>query len=511
MFSRLLSSFGCFDAVLWLSVAVLVLLFVVWALFHRTSGAKSVPCLPRIPVLGSLPWVAAAGLPPHLLFTRISKRLGPLFSLYLGPHYTLVVNSYDLAREVLLTRGKDFAGRPNMVTTELLTRGGKDIAFCDYSPLWKSHRRLVHNSFTLFGEGSGRLQEIVQAAVDDLLDELLSSRRRSFDPSAAVTRAVTNVVCTLVFSATYRPKDEELQEVIRYNNGIVQTIATGALVDIYPWLKYFPNSCLTKLKKCIKVRDKLLQQKLDQHKAQMTDSDSGDPCDLLDALLRGQKGERSNVISDDHVLMTAAEAFGAGVETTSTTLLWIIAYLLHHPEVQTRAQKELEEQVGFDRPVRISDRTHLPFVEAVIQEGLRIRPVSPVLIPHTAMTQSSLGGHPVQPGTRVLVNMWAIHHQPKDWDQPDLFKPERFLDDRGERYSPSGFLPFGAGPRVCVGESLARLELFLFLSSLLQRVSFSLPPTEPAPNLQGRLGVVLQPLPYQVTVTPRPGWGGKQL
>ncbi|XP_072314705.1 cytochrome P450 17A2 [Eucyclogobius newberryi] len=393
-----------------------------------------------------------------------------------------------------------------MVTTDLLTRGGKDIAFCDYSPRWKSHRRLVHSSFTLFGEGSGRLQEIVLVAVDDLLDELLSSGGRAFDPTDAVTRAVTNVVCTLVFSATYRPEDEELQEVIRYNNGIVQTIATGGAADLYPWLKYFPSRSLDKLKQCIMVRDKLLQRKLDQQKALMTDSDPGDPRDLLDALLRGQKSERSEVISDDHVLMTAAEVFGAGVETTSTTLLWIIAYLLHHPEVQIRAQEELDEQVGLDRPVMISDRTRLPFVEAVIQESLRIRPVSPVLIPHTALTQTSLGGHLVQPGTRVLVNMWAIHHHPQHWDRPDLFRPERFLDDRGERHSPSGFLPFGAGPRVCVGESLARLELFLFLSSLLQRISFRLPPTAPAPNLQGRLSVVLQPLPYQVTVAARPGW-----
>uniref|UniRef100_A0A8C6UZ12 Cytochrome P450, family 17, subfamily A, polypeptide 2 n=1 Tax=Neogobius melanostomus TaxID=47308 RepID=A0A8C6UZ12_9GOBI len=368
----------------------------------------------------------------------------------------------------------------NYVTTELLTRGGKDIAFCDYSALWKSHRRLVHSALSLFGEG-GRLQDIVHGCVDDLVAELGSVGSRAFDPSAAVTRAVTNVVCTLVFSATYRRDDAELKEVIDYNNGIVETIARGGLVDLFPWLQRFPSRSLTKLKQCITVRDRLLQRKLDQHKG-----DGGvDPRDLLEALLRGQEGQKSEVISDDHVLMTAAETFGAGVETTSTTLLWIIAYMLHHPEVQARAQRELEEQVGLERPVRLSDRTRLP-----------------VLIPHTALTRTSLGGHPVQPGTRVLVNMWALHHNPTDWPKPDLFNP-RFLDGRGGRVSPSCFLPFGAGPRVCVGESLARLELFLFLSSLLQRISFSLPPAGPVPDLRGRLGVVLQPPPYLVVATPR--------
>lgn len=144
---------------------------------------------------------------------------------------------------------------------------------------------------------------------------------------------------------------------------------------------------------------------------------------------------------------------------------------------------------------------------------------------------SSIGGHPVQPGTRVLVNMWSIHHDPKSWDKPDLFNPgttppttcryvaiwsaphqtatsfhtstDRFLDHQGQRVTPSCFLPFGAGPRVCVGESLARLELFLFVSSLLQRMSFRLPKGAPLPSLQGRLGVVLQPLPFSVVVLPR--------
>ncbi|XP_074555300.1 cytochrome P450 17A2 [Halichoeres trimaculatus] len=479
----------------------------------RPPSSSSIPCLPRLPVLGSLPWLGG-GLPPHLLFSKLALRYGSLFALYLGPHYTVVVNNHQHAREVLLQRGKDFAGRPSMVTTDLLTRGGKDIAFSDYSPLWKMHRRLVHNSFTLFGEGTSRLQDIVLSSVDALCAELLSGGRHGFDPSPAVTRAVTNVVCTLVFSATYCHGDSELQEVIRYNDGIVQTITRGGLVDIYPWMKVFPNECLRKLKESIIIRDRLLSRKLDEHKALLSD---GDPRDLLDALLKGKTdsglGQRSSVpeeerITDDHVLMIAAEAFGAGVETTSTTLLWILAYLLHHPEIQKRVQKELDEHVGSERPVCMSDRGRLPYLDCVINEGMRIRPVSPVLIPHIAMTDSSIGGHCVASGTRVLVNMWSIHHDPRHWDKPDLFNPDRFLDDQGQRVTPSCFLPFGAGPRVCVGESLARLELFLFLSSLLQRIHFSLPDGAPLPNLQGRLGVVLQPLPYKVVVSPRAGWGG---
>uniref|UniRef100_A0A671K2Q8 Cytochrome P450, family 17, subfamily A, polypeptide 2 n=1 Tax=Sinocyclocheilus anshuiensis TaxID=1608454 RepID=A0A671K2Q8_9TELE len=185
----------------------------------------------------------------------------------------------------------------------------------------------------------------------------------------------------------------------------------------------------------------------------------------------------------DHVLMTAAEAFGAGVETTSTTLLWTIAFLLHHPQVQERVHSELDECVGQARAPSLSDRSHLPLLDAVLCEVMRIRPVSPVLIPHVAMQDTSLGGHSVPKGTRVLVNMWAIHHDPKHWDEPEQFRPERFLDSSGRRVTPSSFLPFGAGPRVCVGESLARIELFLFASRLLQCFHFSVPPGASLPEL----------------------------
>ncbi|KAA0706495.1 Steroid 17-alpha-hydroxylase/17,20 lyase [Triplophysa tibetana] len=404
--------------------ALLVLMLVKCMLGQR-RGVVSVPCLPYLPVVGSLLHLRSS-LPPHLLFTQLAGRYGSLFGLYMGPHYTLVVSEVSLVREVLLQRGREFAGRPKMVTTDLLTQGGKDIAFADYSLLWKNHRRLVQSSFTL-----------------------------------------------LVFNSSYQPNDPELLKVLDYNDGIVQTIVRGGLVDIFPWLKV----TLT----------------------------PGEPRDLLDALLIGKmKGSGGDDdITDDHVLMTAAEAFGAGVETTSTTLLWAIAFLLHHPQVQERVQAELDEVLGRDRPPALSDRSSLPFLESVICEVMRIRPVSPILIPHVAMQDTSLGGHSVPKGTRVLVNMWAIHHDPKHWEEADTFRPERFLDSSGKRVTPASFLPFGAGPRVCVGESLARLELFLFVSRLLQKFNFSVPSGRSLPDLQGRYGVVLQPHHYTVRVTPR--------
>ncbi|KAJ8382989.1 hypothetical protein SKAU_G00037670 [Synaphobranchus kaupii] len=483
------------------ALALLAVLLVRSVAAGRRPSPGSLPCLPSLPLLGSL-LSLRDDLPPHLLFTSLGRTYGDLYALYLGPHYTVVVNNFRHAREVLLQRGKEFAGRPKMVTTEILSREGKDIAFADYSPLWKCHRRLVHASFSMFGEGTSKLQTIVCEEVATLCSNLLTMAGKPLDPEPLLMRAVTNVVCTLVFGSTYQPHDPELKAVMDYNTGIVQTIARGGLVDIFPWLRIFPNKDLKRLKECIKVRDELLNRKLEEHKASYSSEDTRD---LLDALLKGQRssGEESS-ITDDHVLMTAAEAFGAGVETTTTTLLWVLAFLLHNPEVQDKIHQELDEQIGRDRMPCLADRGRLPYLESTLSEVMRIRPVTPVLIPHVALQDTSIGGHYIPKGTRVVVNMWSIHHDPQQWEEPEAFKPERFLDSEGHRFSPPYFLPFGAGPRVCVGESLAKLELFLFASWLLQRFVFSTPPGAPLPDLQGRFGVVLQPLSYTLSVSPRP-------
>ncbi|XP_018594225.2 cytochrome P450 17A2 isoform X2 [Scleropages formosus] len=273
------------------------------------AGRSSIPCLPSLPLLGSLLSLRSSP-PPHLLFTQLGRKYGSPFALHLGPHYTVVVNNFKHAREVLLQRGKEFAGRPKMVTTELLSRGGKDIAFADYSPLWKSHRRLVHASFTMFGEGSNTLQNIVCEEAASLCSDLSAQSGQPVDLELPLMQAVTNVVCTLVFGSTYQPHDPEFHSVMEYNSGIVQTIARGNVVDIFPWLKIFPNKDLKKLKECIRVRDELLSKKLEEHKATYSPEETRD---LLDALLKGQRssGDESS-ITDDHVLMTAAEVFGAG-------------------------------------------------------------------------------------------------------------------------------------------------------------------------------------------------------
>ncbi|XP_034407755.1 steroid 17-alpha-hydroxylase/17,20 lyase [Cyclopterus lumpus] len=483
-------------------------------------GPREPPRLPALPLIGSLLSLRSPH-PPHVLFKELQGKYGPTYSLMMGSHCVIVVNHHAHAKQVLLKKGKIFAGRPRTVTTDVLTRDGKDIAFGDYSATWRFHRKIVHGALCMFGEGSASIEKIISAEARSLCSVLSQAAAAglALDLSPELTRAVTNVICSLCFNSSYRRGDPEFEAMLHYSQGIVDTVAKDSLVDIFPWLQMFPNADLQLLKQCVSIRDELLQKKYDEHKADYSDHVQRD---LLDALLRAKRSAENNNtaeisaesvgLSDDHLLMTVGDIFGAGVETTTTVLKWAIAYLIHYPQVQGRIQEELDSKVGGDRCPQLSDRGSLPYLEATIREVLRIRPVAPLLIPHVALSDTSLGEFTVKKGTRVIINLWSLHHDEKEWKNPELFDPGRFLnsDGSGLIIPSSSYLPFGVGVRVCLGEALAKMELFLFLSWILQHFTLSVPPGHALPNLEGKFGVVLQPARYKVNAVPRPGWEGNR-
>nr|AFM35728.1 17-alpha-hydroxylase [Thamnaconus septentrionalis] len=508
--------FLCLCVFLFIGVLLLVL-----QLMLKEPGLKEPPRLPALPLIGSMLSLWSSN-PPHVLFKALQGKYGQTYSLMMGSHCVVVVNHHAHAREVLLKKGKVFAGRPRTVTTDLLTRDGKDIAFGDYSATWRFHRKVVHGALRMFGEGSASIEKIICAEAQSLCCLLseASAAGLALNLSPELTRAVTNVICSLCFSSSYSRGNAEFESMLRYSQGIVDTVAKDSLVDIFPWLQIFPNADLRLLKQCVSLRDELLQMQYEQHK---TDYGEHVQRDLLDALLRAKRsadnnkpaeaGAESVGLSDDHVLMTVGDIFGAGVETTTTVLKWAITFLIHHPQVQRRIQEELDRQVGLDRPPHLNDRGRLPYLEATIREVLRIRPVAPLFIPHVALSDTSIGDFRVRKGTRVVINLWSLHHDEEEWRNPETFDPGRFLNNEGTAVitPSSSYLPFGAGPRVCLGEALAKMELFLVLSWILQRFSLSVPPHCLLPSLEGKFGVVLQPVKYKVAATPRPGWERKSL
>ncbi|XP_011958253.2 steroid 17-alpha-hydroxylase/17,20 lyase [Ovis aries] len=494
-----------------LAVFLLTLAYLFWPK-TKHSGAKYPRSLPSLPLVGSLPFLPRRGQ-QHENFFKLQEKYGPIYSFRLGSKTTVMIGHHQLAREVLLKKGKEFSGRPKVATLDILSDNQKGIAFADHGAHWQLHRKLVLNAFALFKDGNLKLEKIINQEANVLCDFLATQHGQSIDLSEPLSLAVTNIISFICFNFSFKNEDPALKAIQNVNDGILEVLSKEVLLDIFPALKIFPSKAMEKMKGCVETRNELLSEILEKCQENFT-SDS--ITNLLHILMQAKVNADNNntgpeqdskLLSNRHMLATIADIFGAGVETTTSVIKWIVAYLLHHPSLKKRIQDSIDQNIGFNRTPTISDRNRLVLLEATIREVLRIRPVAPMLIPHKAIIDSSIGDLTIDKGTDVVVNLWALHHN-EEWQQPDLFMPERFLDPTGTQLiSPSlSYLPFGAGPRSCVGEMLARQELFLFMSRLLQRFNLEIPDDGKLPSLEGNPSLVLQIKPFKVKIEVRQAW-----
>lgn len=214
-------------------------------------------------------------------------------------------------------------------------------------------------------------------------------------------------------------------------------------------------------------------------------------------------GERSAFLSDDYLVNDVEVMFAAGYETTSTTLKWVIAYLVNHPKYQEDIQRQLDEVLG-ERSPSLNDRASLPLVQAAIIETLRLGNVGPLLLPHVTMTDTTLCGYRVPKDTIVFADTESVHLNPNCWKDPTNFNPYRHIDKNGQLITnQNNFFPFGAGRRVCAGEALAKVKLFLFVSWILQNFTFVPEVDGHPPELRGIFSITQFPAPYKIRAIQR--------
>ncbi|XP_072017350.1 cytochrome P450 2U1-like [Amphiura filiformis] len=200
--------------------------------------------------------------------------------------------------------------------------------------------------------------------------------------------------------------------------------------------------------------------------------------------------------------------FLAGTDTTSTALLWATHYLVRNSKVQDRIHREIKTVVGSNRLPQLSDKPNLPYTQAVLKELNRIVSLVPLAPFHVAGNTTTFRGYTIPKNSVVVPNLYAGLHSSDLWGDPEEFRPERFLDDEGNLLEPDEAIPFGVGRRGCLGEALARQELFLFLTHLLHQFKFEKTSEDaPLPTLIPVDGGILHPESYKIRVIQRPCLG----
>ncbi|XP_031214087.1 cytochrome P450 2D26 isoform X2 [Mastomys coucha] len=487
---------------LWAVVIFTAIFLLLVDLVHRYKfwTAHYPPGPVPLPGLGNLLQVDFENMPYSLY--KLQNRYGDVFSLQMAWKPVVVINGLKSVRELLVTCGEDTADRPLLPIYNHLGYGhkSKGVILAPYGPEWREQRRFSVSTLRDFGLGKKSLEQWVTEEAGHLCDAFAKEAEHPFNPSLLLSKAVSNVIASLVYSRRFKYEDpffnrmlKTLKESFGEDTGFIAEVlnAIPALLHI-PGL---PGKAFPKLNSFIALVDKMLNE----HK--MTWDPAQPPRDMTEAFLAEMekaKGNAESSFNDKNLRMVVIDLFMAGMVTTSTTLSWALLLMILHPDVQRCVHQEIDEVIGQVRRPEMADQARMPYTNAVIHEVQRFADIVPTNVPHMTSRDIKFQGFLIPKGTTLIPNLSSVLKDETVWEKPLRFHPEHFLDAQGHFVKHEAFMPFSAGRRSCLGEPLARMELFLFFTCLLQRFSFSVPAGQPRPSDRGIYSLPVTPEPYQL-------------
>ncbi|KPP69463.1 cytochrome P450 1A-like [Scleropages formosus] len=447
------------------------------------EGLQRLPGPKPLPILGN---VLEVGRNPHLSLSAMSKRYGPVYQIKIGMRPVVVLSGSDCVREALIKQGEVFAGRPDLYSFHFINNG-KSLAFStDKVGVWRTRRKLALSALRSFAtlegstsEYSCKLEEHICKEGKYLVQRLSSVMEvsGSFDPFRHIVVSVANVICAMCFGHRYSHDDQELLNIVNLSDEFGRVAGSGNPADFIPFLQFLPSQRMKTFQNINNRFNVFMERIVREH---YSSYDKNNVRDITDSLIEHceerKLDENSNLqVSDEKIVGIVNDLFGAGFDTISTALSWAIMYLVAYPEIQEKLHQELKDKVGMARNPCLSDKSQLPLLEAFILEIFRHSSFLPFTIPHCTTKDTSLNGYFIPKDTCIFINQWQSNHDPTLWKDPFSFSLERFLTADGtevNKMEAEKVLIFGLGKRRCIGEVIARSEVFLFLAILLQKLRF---------------------------------------
>ncbi|XP_078620699.1 cytochrome P450 2U1-like [Branchiostoma floridae x Branchiostoma japonicum] len=454
------------------------------------------------PVFGHL---LALGRAPHLKFTEWRRQYGDVFTVRFGLNDVVVLNGYTVVKDALVSRSELFASRPPSYVFDVITGIGKGVVTARWGQGFKQKKKFSVSVLKTLGMkvGKNSIEDKIQEEAMCMCEKIAEYRGKQFDVEEELRTTVANVICSMTFGNRFDYGDEKFRELSEAVVVTLFSITSGQLISIFPFLRFFPyvnKPCYDAIKYNGKIL-KFIREEISRHRR---DLDRENPRDFLDfGLIEVDRNDKVDNLTEDNVVHFAQELIFGGIDTSANTLRWGLLYMILYPDVQEKVQLELDAVIGGTLPT-LSHRSQLPYTEATVMEVQRLRAVIPLGIPHATTQQVQVAGFDIPAGTQVLMNLHSLHLDPVYWPDPDRFDPGRFLDAKGRVISKlDSFMPFSGGRRVCPGEQLGKMELFLLFSSLLQNFTFKLPEGAPPLSTEGILAITLTPHAFELCAIPR--------
>ncbi|XP_014677731.1 PREDICTED: cytochrome P450 2D4-like [Priapulus caudatus] len=384
--------------------------------------------------------------------------------------FTVVVNDVELAREAFLNQGEHTAARPFHYVLQRYDaddRGVMNGLVMSEGKLWREHRKFALSKLREFGMGKVSIEKKIQEEASACLAHLSNTKGEPLDPQALLSSCVLNVIASIIFGARYDYADPAFLRLNDDINTIFLHTGVQGMLNFYPVLRHLPvfSRMLRELDAAFLGVNKELQSNIGEHEEQAPEKE-GDVRDYLDAYLlaQRQRAGTDSTFTSFQLLVSVRDLFLAGSHTVMTTLRWGLLFMLKYPHVLRRVQAEIDDVIGRGRLPCMADQDNMPYTRATIAEVQRVADIIPLSVPHRTTTELQLGGYVIPAGTAILANLTAILNDPCR--------------------------------RVCLGETLARVELFIFFTSILQNFDIKLPDGVTDPSMDGNLGLVWIANPY---------------
>ncbi|XP_054974944.1 cytochrome P450 2C21-like isoform X2 [Sorex araneus] len=399
-----------------LFIILVVCLLCLISLFLRnqnSSTGKLPPGPLPLPIIGNILQIDTNNISKSL--NKLAEVYGPVFTVYFGMKPTVVLHGYDAVKEALIDHGEVFSGRGSFPVIYHMSRG-LGIVFSN-GEMWKQTRRFALTVLRNMGMGKRTIEDRIQEEALCLVEAIKKTNASPCDPTFLLGCASCNVICSIMFQNRYEYSDKKFLTLMEYFYENTRISSTS-------WIQ--------------------------------------------------EKHDKPSAFTLDNLITTIGDIIGAGTATTSSTLRYGLLLLLKYPEVTAKAQKEIERVIGKHRSPCMQDRSNMPYMDALVHEVQRFIDLAPNSFPHCVTQNIKFREYIFPKGTEILTSLSSVLHDGKEFPNPERFDPGHFLDENGNFKKSDYFMPFSTGKRVCAGEGLARMELFIYLTSILQH--FTLKP-----------------------------------